>query len=242
MFDSAKFRSKTQLILFIIYAAVLVILLLNLFRIIDFYDHSISESNSETVYYTLDWQNQAGTPFSITDLSTYQFFDIHLEITSDFGFAQNTNITLFAYGTMSESFFNSSLAYIQISYDGAIAYPSNQGYIAGPHLRLEIWPEGRGGIALGDTVYVISEPISITWAFSGGPHYPTVNIDYWNGGSLNEKFLSAPVTIVPPPPSQPLHDTPEQIALSWGIGSAFVVIAEVIYLRYPRKEHHVPLK
>jgi hypothetical protein len=243
MIKFSNLPSKMQIGLFIIYGAILVVLLFNLIGLVNFYPHPKTESISTPVYYTLDWQNQPGTPFTVTNSSTYQFFDIHLVLISDSNFTQNSNITLYAYGTMSQSFMNNSLAYIQISYDGAIPYPPTGGYSAGPNLDLTIDPNGRGGLAFDHTVYVIAEPIFITWAFAGGPHYPTLSIQYWNGGNITQEFSSAPIMVQVPQPSQPSHDTSDQIGANWLIGSTFIAIIEVIYLRFPRKKNiQVPLK
>jgi hypothetical protein len=127
--------SSTQISLFILYGTILVVLLLNLIGIVNFYHHPKTEFISNPVYYTLDWQNQPGTPFTITNMSTYQFFDIHLVVISTSNFTQNSNITLYAYGTTSQSFMNNSLANLLISYDGTIPYPPSEGYSAGPSLE-----------------------------------------------------------------------------------------------------------
>jgi hypothetical protein len=241
----SKLPSKMQIGLFIIYTAILVILLLNLFGVISFYSHSNPKPVSNTVYYTLDWQNQPGTPFTITDLSTYQFLDIHLILFSDSNFTQNNNITLSAYGTMSESLINSSLAYIRLSYNGAIPYPPEMGYSGGPYFDLTVVPNGTSfipGLAFGDTVHVTGKATSITWAFAGGPHYPTLSIQYWSGSNITQEFSSAPIMVQASQTPQPTQDTLEQIALNWAIGGTFIAITEVIYLRFPRKTIHVPLK
>lgn len=251
MTEHSKFSSKTQIVLFIIYTCIFAVLLLNLIGAINFYAHPENVSSKQkrdytTVYYTLDWQNQPGIPFTITNMSTYQFFDIHLVLISAFNFTQNSNITISAYGSMSSSLINTSLANIRIEYDGANPYPPNLSSIGGVGLILDVVPNGTAyipGIALGDTVHVTSEPESMTWAFAGGPHYPTLSIQYWSGGNIIQEFSSAPIMIQASQPSQPSQDTPEQIAGNWVIGSIFIAIAEVIYLRFPRKKTaYVPLK
>jgi hypothetical protein len=241
--------SKIQICLFAIYFIILMVLIFNLFGLVNFYAHANNgntQSNSTVVPYTIDWQNQPGIPFSIANGSTYQFFDIHLVIISDSNFAQNTNITIYAYGTMSASFSNSSLEGIQISYDGAIPYPQSGGYSAGPYLDLTVNPNGHGGIVINKTVYIISKPISVTWAFASGPHYPTITIQYWDEGTLSQQFSSAPIMIQSSQPNQTIQenkDTTEQIATNWVIGSAFIAIVEAVYLRYPKKKRiEVPLK
>jgi hypothetical protein len=152
-----------------------------------------------TLFYALNWQNQAGEPFTISNLATYQFISLYLEIISDTNFTKNTNATIYAYGAMSQSLDNQSLAYMKLSYDGAIPYPTNVAGITDVSLLLDPIPlENLNHMDIneyGPTVGIESTPISMTWAFAGQTHYPTLEIQYYNGGNITKQYTDAPIVI-----------------------------------------------
>ena len=213
-------------------------LLLNTFGIVSIWyrpSNSAATTNPTVVSYSLQWQNQNGTPFTITDISSYQFINIDLSLSSYSNFTQNDLITMNAQGTMSQSLANSSLAYIEVIYDGAIPYPANGGFTGAYGLGLNVVPNGTGSYAFGPTVGLHAEPKNITWAFTGGPHFPTLDLHYWNGEDITKEYTGAPIMVQASLPSPPTHDTPELIAVNWVIGGTIIVIIEAIYLRFPRK-------
>ncbi len=242
-----KFRSKTQMALFFIFAIVLLFLILETFGIVSPWTWATSNNSKQTAprsqsaTYALQWQNQNGAPFTWGNMSGYQWINIDLSLVSDSNFAQETDIVLKAYGTMSQSLSNNSLAYIRVVYDGAVPYLGNESAYAGSYgLDLTVVRNGTVPMdyAIGPTISLLAAPTHITWKFPSGPHYPTLQFHYWNGHEITKTFESAPVIIQaqqPAPPILPIHDTPEQIGVSWTIGGAAIFIVQAAYLMFPRK-------
>jgi hypothetical protein len=155
---------------------------------------------------------------------------------------------MYAQGTMSKALANSSLAYIAVTYDGAVAYTPNQIAYSGEYgINLNVVPNGTFAMdyVLGPTVSILGEPVNITWRFAGGPHYPTLDIHYWTGEDITHQFTNAPLMIQSSPtqpPSQPTSDTPDEKGANWVIGSSIIAVVEVMYLRFPRKTETSPEK
>lgn len=179
------------------------------FRLPDFASIKANPSapKPQIVPYSLQWQNQKGQPFSgCLTCPNYLWLNIDITLISYSNFTQNSNITMYAFGTMSKYLVNSSLASITVTYDGAVPYLPNQiGYTGAYGLILDVVPNGTVPMdyAFGPTVSLLARPIYITWRFAGGPHYPTLDIHYWSGQEITQEFRNAPVMIQLPQPPIP---------------------------------------
>jgi hypothetical protein len=149
--------------------------------------------------YTLYWQNGQSQEGSIIQGYNFQFIWLDITILSDSDFAPNSNITIYGQGSMSGSLLNSSLISGIVSFDGAMPYPPMEGSHLGFNTLSirEVTPNDKpftAPIGTDDSVHIIADPVSVTWA-SGGTHYPTLDFEYWDGGSINKQFLDAPIVI-----------------------------------------------
>lgn len=127
----------------------------------------IASPKPTVIYYTLAWQNQPGPFGYVTDSDTYQYINFELAIISDSDFEASSNITMLADGEISQSLVNDSLAGIQLVYDGAIPYPSEQGFIGTASLTLNVNKTvTTGSFAVGDIYGVFARPTSFGWLFS----------------------------------------------------------------------------
>jgi hypothetical protein len=254
LYKTSRLRNVFVVICVVILVTLSVISLFILIGTINFFPQPSKiipvKSNPTTISYTLAWQNQPGTTFSELNPATYQYVVIYLTIISASNFAPNSNITLSAYGTLSASFDNSSLFYIQLSYDGAVQYPQETG--SGNPMYLSIVNSSSlvGGATVGVPPYLslIGGPISIQYPFAGGPHYPSLLILYTNGNNLNQEFLNAPITITPQttptpqPSSQNQSLTIDILLLFWTIVAVILALLWEIYHTLPKKPANVPLK
>lgn len=179
---------------------------------------AIADTSSNSLHYTLVWQNQPQIGESIMGGGpNYQYLMLDLYIYSDSDFAPNSNVTITGYGTMSASLENDSLISASIGYDGAIPYPPTEAtVIGGSYSSIEVAPPHAAPININNALNIVAEPVSVTWA-SGGTHYPTLNFLYEGGDKITKTFTNAPIVVksqepnitVIIPTSQPTTEPPK---------------------------------